>query len=564
MGRGNGNGKNGGNGADKPTTIRCAIYTRKSTEEGLDQAFNSLDAQRESCEAYIASQRHEGWKEMPDRYDDGGFSGGTMERPGLRRLIEDAQAGRFDMVVVYKVDRLSRSLLDFSRMIELFDNRGISFVSVTQSFNTNTSMGKLTLNLLLSFAQFEREIASERIRDKVAAMKRRGMYLGGVPPLGYDVDRDAKKLVASETEARLVRRIFKRYLALGSATELARELNRAGHTTKAWVTKAGREIPGKPWNKSSIYRVLNNVHYLGDIPHKGEVYRGEHQAIIPRNTWDSVQKLLTSNTQTGTSNPRAKTPAMLKGILKCGHCGTSMGATFARKGGKTYRYYLCLHARKTGYDSCPVRTLPAGDIEALVVSQVRRVLQAPEIVGRVCRVAREVGEGNQVDGHVDHITDQEVISRLRDFEALWDELYPGEQARIVGLVIREAVVWDDHLDLTFHDRGIAALAAEVSGSPDIEPGEPLTLSIDFSTRQYGGRKQIILPDGTSPVFPDNPPPAAPRAVAIARAHAWMEAMESGKFRTLTQLAQAVGVDEGYVRRQLMEVWDKPVLCRMLV
>ena len=561
-GNGNGNGKNGGNGSNKPTTIRCAIYTRKSTEEGLDAEFNSLDAQRESCEAYIASQRHEGWREMPDHYDDGGFSGGTMERPALKRLLADAQAGRFDMVVVYKVDRLSRSLLDFSRMIELFDNHGVSFVSVTQSFNTNTSMGRLTLNLLLSFAQFEREIAGERIRDKVAAMKRRGMYLGGVPPLGYDVDRDAKKLVASETEARLVRRIFKRYLALGSATELARELNNAGHTTKAWVTKAGREMPGAPWNKSQVYRVLNNVHYLGKIPHHGESFPGVHEAIVSAATWDAVQKMLAANTQSGASNPRAKTPAMLKGILKCGHCGTSMGATFARKNGKTYRYYLCLHARKTGYGSCPVRTLPAGDLEALVVSQVRRVLQAPEIVGRVCRVVREAGNGDDVAGAGDAITvtpptDQEVISRLRDFEALWDELYPGEQARIVGLLIREAVVWADHLKISFHDRGIAALAGEVTGSPDISPGNTLTLSTPFSTRQYGGRKQIILPDGSSPVSPGSLPPD-PRAVAIARAHAWMEAMESGKFSNLSDLAQAVGVDEGYVRRQMMEVWENPI------
>ena len=556
MGRGNGNGKNGShaNSGVTASKIRCAIYTRKSTEEGLEQEFNSLDAQRESCESYITSQRHEGWVELSEHYDDGGFSGGSMDRPALRRLLEDLQAGRFDMVVVYKVDRLSRSLLDFSKMVELFDNHGVSFVSVTQSFNTNTSMGRLTLNLLLSFAQFEREIASERIRDKVAAMKRRGMYLGGVPPLGYDVDRGAKKLVVNEAEAKLVRRIFKRYLALGSATELARELNRNGHTTKAWITKAGREMPGKPWNKSHVYRVLNNVHYLGKIPHKGETYPGEHSAIVKKTTWDAVQKMLVTNTQSGASSPRAKTPAMLKGILRCGHCGTSMGATFAKKNGKTYRYYLCLRARKSGYEECPVRTLPAGDIEALVVQQVRRVLQAPEIVARVCRVAREAVEADQNSEATEPITDQEVISRLRDFEVLWDELYPGEQARIVGLLVQEAVVWDDHLDLTFHDRGIAALASEVSGAPDIEPGEPLSLTIAFCTRQYGGRKQIILPDGTSPIDPTNTT-TDPRAVAIARAHAWMEAMESGKFKNLTQLAQAVGVDEGYVRKRLLDIWS---------
>jgi len=546
MGRGNGNGNKG---PSKPSQVRCAIYTRKSTEEGLEQEFNTLDAQRESCESYIASQRHEGWTALPDHYDDGGFSGGTMDRPAIRRLLEDLQAGRFDMVVVYKVDRLSRSLLDFSKMVELFDNHGVSFVSVTQSFNTNTSMGRLTLNLLLSFAQFEREIASERIRDKVAAMKRRGMYLGGVPPLGYDVDREAKKLVVNADEARLVRRIFKRYLALGSATELAKELNKAGHKTKSWVTKAGRDMPGKPWNKSHVYRVLNNVHYLGEIPHKGETYRGEHSAIIPRAIWEAVQKMLAANTQAGASNSRAKTPAMLKGILRCGHCGTSMGATFARKNGKTYRYYLCLRARKSGYDECPVRTLPAGDIEALVVQQVRRVLQAPEIVARVCRVAREASNPDPTGEPAAPITDAEVIDRLRDFEALWDELYPGEQARIVGLLVREAIVWDDHLDIIFHDQGIAALAGEVSGSPDIEPGEPLSLTIDFSTRQYGGRKQIILPDGTSPIDPTKTTPD-PRAVAIARAHAWMEAMEGGKFKGIGGVAKAVEIDEAFIRRQL--------------
>ncbi len=550
MKNGNSTAKNG-NGLQPK--VRCAIYTRKSTDEGLDQEFNSLDAQREAAEAYIASQKSEGWVVLPDHYDDGGFSGGTMDRPALKRLLENIEDRHVDCVIVYKVDRLSRSLLDFTKIVETFERQGVTFVSVTQQFNTTTSMGRLTLNILLSFAQFEREIIGERIHDKIAASKRKGKYCGGMPVLGYDVDRAAKKLVINEGEARLVHHIFKRFTQIGSATLLAKELNQQGHRTKEWVTAKGTTHAGVAWNKMHLYRMFNNRLYVGEIAHHDQHYPGEHEAIVPRALFDQVQAILEQNCRVRGNNARAKTPALLKGILKCGHCGGSMGPTFARKNGKTYRYYLCLRARKSGYDECPVRTLPAGDIEALVVSQVRRVLQAPEIVGRVCWVVRDAGDPDSSSESTTATTDSEIIDRLRDFEALWDELYPGEQARIVGLLVREAVVWDDHLDLVFHDRGIAALAGEVCGSPDIEPGEPLTLSIDFSTRQYGGRKQIILPDGTSPVFPDSPPPD-PRAVAIAKAHAWMEAMESGQFQNLSELAQAVGVDEGYVRRQLMAIW----------
>ncbi len=248
--------------------VRCAIYTRKSTDEGLDSDFNSLDAQREAAEAYILSQRQEGWEALPDRYDDGGFSGGNLERPGLLRLLDGIEAGRIDCVVVYKVDRLSRSLLDFARLIEIFDRRTVSFVSITQRFNTTTSMGRLVLNILLSFAQFEREIIGERIRDKVAATKRKGMYTGGPPVLGYDVDRERKRLVVNPEAAELVRHIFSEFAQSGSTTKLAQELNAEGHTTKSWTTKKGVTRAGKPWNKGYLYRLLNNPLYLGEVSHK--------------------------------------------------------------------------------------------------------------------------------------------------------------------------------------------------------------------------------------------------------------------------------------------------------
>ena len=271
------------NQTNKPLRkVRCAIYTRKSSEEGLDMEFNSLDAQRESCEAYIASQKAEGWVPVPDRYDDGGFSGGNLERPALKRLLADIDSGLIDVVVVYKIDRLSRSLMDFSKLVEVFDRNDVTFVSVTQSFNTTTSMGRLTLNILLSFAQFEREVIGERIRDKFAASRRKGMWMGGVPPLGYDVV--ARKLVVNDAEANLVRHVFRRFLQVGSATLLVKELNAAGHRTKSWMTQDGKERQGVPFTKNFLYKMLGNRVYLGEAVHKGVAHAGEHEAIIDPTT----------------------------------------------------------------------------------------------------------------------------------------------------------------------------------------------------------------------------------------------------------------------------------------
>jgi DNA invertase Pin-like site-specific DNA recombinase len=285
------------------TIRRSAIYTRKSTEEGLDQEFNSLDAQREACAAYILSQRHEGWRESPKRYDDGGFSGGSMERPALTRLLEDVQAGRIDVVVVYKVDRLTRALTDFAKIVEIFDATGASFVSVTQQFNTTTSMGRLTLNVLLSFAQFEREVSAERIRDKIAASKRKGMWMGGVPPLGYDVHE--KALVVNEAEAGTVRLIFRNYLDLGSVRALKAALDKAGIVSKRRVSRAGRVTGGVRFTRGALYALLRNPLYVGEIAHRGERHRGRHTAIIDRSLWQAVQSLLDGANGGG---PKRKSP----------------------------------------------------------------------------------------------------------------------------------------------------------------------------------------------------------------------------------------------------------------
>jgi DNA invertase Pin-like site-specific DNA recombinase len=306
---------------------RCAIYTRKSSEEGLDMEFNSLDAQREACEAYVASQRSEGWAAIRERYDDGGFSGGTLERPALTQLLVDIEAGLIDVIVVYKIDRLSRSLMDFAKLVEVFDRNNVTFVSVTQSFNTTTSMGRLTLNILLSFAQFEREVIGERIRDKFAASRKRGMWMGGYVPMGYDV-KD-RKLVVNEAEAQTVRMVFERFSALGSASMLARALQ-----SERVLNKRGKQI-----DKGFIYKLINNRVYLGEAVHKGSSYPGEHEAIISQELWNSVHAILTESPRARGAKNRVGTDALLKGIIFAAN-GTAMTPTFTRKGERLYHYYV--------------------------------------------------------------------------------------------------------------------------------------------------------------------------------------------------------------------------------
>ena len=428
----------------KPTVrkLRCAVYTRKSSEEGLDMEFNSLDAQREACEAYVASQKPEGWVLVPDRYDDGGFSGGTLERPALKRLLADIEDGRVDVVVVYKIDRLSRALMDFAKLVEVFDRHGVTFVSVTQSFNTTTSMGRLTLNILLSFAQFEREVIGERIRDKFAASRARGIWMGGHPPLGYDV-KD-RKLVINEPEAETVRMIFERFLKVGSATTLARSLAAEGVTTKR----------GKRFDKNDLYRLLNNRIYVGEAVHKGMAYPGEHRAIVSRDLWDKVHAILGDSPRLRAANARAQTPALLKGLI-FGADGRAMTPTHARKGGRLYRYYVAAGLLKGDLQQGIVRRVPAAEIEAAVIDQLRRLLRTPEIIVATWRAARSQQEG---------LTEAEVREALLSLDPLWDELFPAEQARIVQLLVERVQVHPDGLDLRLRVEGLQALVADLRAS----------------------------------------------------------------------------------------------------
>jgi site-specific DNA recombinase len=419
--------------------VRCAVYTRKSSEEGLDMEFNSLDAQREACEAYIASQKPEGWVLVHDRHDDGGVSGSTLERPALKRLLADIERGQVDVVVVYKIDRLSRSLMDFAKLVEVFERRNVTFVSVTQSFNTTTSMGRLTLNILLSFAQFEREVIGERIRDKFAASRKKGMWMGGFVPLGYRVEN--RKLVIDEEEAPTVRMIFERFLKVGSATLVARALNAEGVTTRR----------GKPIDKGFLYKLLNNRVYIGDAVHKGTAYPGEHEAIISRDLWNRVHGILQESPRVRARHTRTLEPALLKGLI-FGPTGGAMSPTYTRKGGRLYRYYVSQSVLKLGPETCSIRRVAAAEIETAVVDQLRGMLRAPEIVVCTWRVARQL---------MGDIKEAEVREALEQLDPLWDELFPAEQARIVQLLVERVDIGPDGIDIRLRTSGIASLIADL-------------------------------------------------------------------------------------------------------
>jgi site-specific DNA recombinase len=513
------------NGKLKPapsTTVRCAIYTRKSTEEGLEQEFNSLDAQRESGESFIKSQQHEGWVLLPDRYDDGGFTGGNIDRPAMKRLLADVEAGKIDAVVVYKVDRLSRSLLDFTKLMEVFDKRKVSFVSVTQQFNTATSMGRLVLNVLLSFAQFEREIISERTRDKIAAARRKGQWAGGMPVLGYDVDPTTRKLVINEKEAKVVRAVFDLYLEHRALLPVVRELTERGLAGKRWTTRKGRARGGEPFSRTGLYRLLTNALYAGQVRYKGEVYRGEHQPIVAEATFAQVQTVLKQNGASGGASANPDSASILRGLLRCGPCGCAMSASHTTKNrAKRYRYYVCTNAAKRGWAGCPSKSVPAGTIEMFVVEQVREVgldqavrrevvaqaraqerarreevlaeqkALAKDLAGWHAQVRREA-DGVGADGALARLadlheragaaerrlaelrgelerlggaafTDAQAAEALRLFGPVFGALTPAEQGRALRLLV-EKVEYDGakgSVAVTFRPGAVAALAGRL-------------------------------------------------------------------------------------------------------
>ena len=358
------------------------------------------------------------WRALPDPYDDGGFSGSNMERPGLQRLLADMDTGKVDVIVVYKIDRLSRSLLDFMKMIERFNEKGISFVSVTQHFNTTDPTGRMFLSILITFAQYEREVIAERIRDKVAAAKRRGKYCGGPAILGYDVDRERKKLLVNPAEAPLVQHIFQRFTQLASAKSLAAELNEQGYRTKSWTTKKGKHRSGSPWNTGHIYRLLGNRLYRGEVVHKGKVYPGEHEAIVSKGLWSRVQEVLSENTRAKQTKAKTKIISPLEGVLRCGHCDGAMGLTYTQKGPRHYTYYHCARDAKRAVSRCPLKRVPAGDIEKVVLEQLSAVFRTPTLVSQTYFAAKgmEGAERERLLKHKEQLEDDLLEVRQRALE----------------------------------------------------------------------------------------------------------------------------------------------------
>ena len=513
-------------------TVRCAIYTRKSSEEGLEQEFNSLQAQREACEAFIDSQRHEGWICLRTGYDDGGVSGATMDRPALQQLLADIAAGRIDTVVVYKIDRLTRSLADFAKIVEILDAKGASFVSVTQQFNTTTSMGRLTLNVLLSFAQFEREVIGERIRDKIAASKKKGMWMGGVPPLGYGV-KD-RKLVVIDSEAEIVRFIFRRYAELGSVRLLKDELEACGIKSKSWTSASGRLQGGKPFARGALYLMLQNRIYRGEVVHKEQSHPGEHPPIIDQPLWDAVQAQLAGNTAERNSGTRNRQPSLLAGMLFDGD-GNRMTPSHAVKKGTRYRYYVSgsLITRDRTEDSAGLR-IPAAEIEQLVSSRVHRWLLDP---ASICK--------STAAGLADASTQQRLVARAAEIGKHWPELPVQRKRAVLTALIERIEVRVDQIDILLRPSRLSALLdAAATPSQGVNDDETELLSVPVRLRRSGREIRMVV-DRTDPFDAKLDARLIKLLLRACRFHATLVNSECVPFAVL---AEREGVSRSYFTR----------------
>ena len=523
--------------------VRCAIYTRKSSDEGLEQSFNSLDAQREACAAYILSQASEGWTEVRDRYDDGGISGGTLERPALQRLLADVAAGRIDIIVVYKVDRLTRSLLDFARLVEAFDTAGTSFVSITQSFNTTTSMGRLTLNMLLSFAQFEREVTAERIRDKIAASKARGMWMGGVPPLGYAPDGRSLRVV--DEHAAVVRHVFERYLALGCVRLLELELKEQGIRVPVRTTQTGKSIGGGWFSRGLLHVMLRRVTYDGQIAHCDKVYAGNHPAIIARETFERVQAMLTDHAQGERKRTRISSPSLLAGrIVDDG--GEPLTPTHASKptrsggaGANTrYRYYVSrsLHLKES---STGLR-IPAREIEKLVTARMAQLFDDP--IGIIAAAWLDV-PADRIQPL--HGRCAEIAARLR-----------GVDRETTAALLHQVRVADRHVGVDCRTLAIATLV----GLPQhADAPSHIALTADVRLTRSGIAMKLVHGNGSA--VTTAPDKALVRQLLAARR--WWAELRQGEI-DITRLAAREGLTPSYVTRIVRLAFLAPAVVEAMI
>ncbi|MBG0802199.1 recombinase family protein [Methylocystis sp. H4A] len=534
--------------AQSACIVRCAIYTRKSSEDGLEQEFNSLDAQREACESYIISQRHAGWIALPDMYDDGGLSGGTMERPALQRLLAEVAAKKIQIIVVYKVDRLTRSLADFAKIVDVLDAHGASFVSVTQQFNTTTSMGRLTLNMLLSFAQFEREIAGERIRDKIAASKAKGMWMGGNVPLGYDV-KD-RKLVVNEAEAATVRMIFRRYAELGSVSLLKAELDARGVVSKRREGAQGKLSGGKPFSRGNLYLMLQNRLYVGEIAHKGNIHPGQQEGIIDAALWQAVQDCLSTNRVERSLGTGAEESSLLASLI-FDTDGERLSPTHSVKKGKRYRYYVsaALIAGKRN-DQSKGRRIPAGDIEGLVLDRLRALFASEaEITSAVAPLG------------LDAPTQRALLGRSKDLAERWTRLTSLQRREIVLALIPRIEVDEEQIFMHLDRASIPSVAL-----PDWSPGsmkpalpfEPLVLSITASLQRAGKGIRLVIGGGAANAIDSG------LASLVAKAISSRAMLFSGQDDSVEAMAARLGVRRDYLAVLLRLSYLSPDIVRAIL
>src|SRR6202045_2185232 len=525
---------------------RCAIYTRKSSEEGLEQEFNSLAAQREACEAYVRSQKHEGWVLAKTRHDDGGFSGGSLKRPALQDLIADIRAARIDIVVVYKVDRLTRSLADFARLVELFDAEAVSFVSVTQQFNTMSSMGRLTLNVLLSFAQFEREVTGERIRDKIAASKKKGMWMGGNVPLGYDASE--RTLVINPAEAETVRRIFALYRELGCVRRVKEEADRLGLRTKCRTTANGTERGGKPFSRGHLYGLLANPIYTGQIAHKGELYPGQQPALIDNEIWTAVRNQFATNTSEHQQRAKAAEPSLLAGLLVDAR-GERLTPSHAIKKGRRYRYYVSAALITDAGTDREGWRLAAREIEEAVIRILADALTSP------ASLVERFGAAGMPSDQV-----RKLLSRAARVAAALGGS-SGERAKTVRELVEKIIV-DEKTIIIKLRRGLLLgghVPSSASWAASDSSGE-LTAAVAF--KRCGAETKLVLPGLAQQNHSSGCDPALIKA--IARGRAWFEELVSGGARSLQELAKRDGISRRYIRRLIGLAFLSPELIEAIL
>ena len=513
--------------------VRCAIYTRKSTDEGLDKEFNTLEAQREAGENYVRSQKHQGWVIIPERYDDGGFSGGNINRPALKKLMSDVEDGKVDMIVVYKIDRLTRSLADFSKLIEVLDKHSCSFVSVTQNFNTYDSMGRLTLNVLLSFAQFEREVGAERIRDKVAASRKKGMWMGGNVPLGYDVVN--KKLIVNPKEAKIVQAIFDKYCGCKSERDVCTYINDLGYQTKERTQRNGKVIKAIPFTHSKINYILRNPIYIGKVVHKGTTYDGLQDAIITEEQWNRVQKIKSTNRDGKFKPSKVVHNALLQGLLECGcGCNSSMIPTRTCKKNKTYEYYVSLKAVKEGYRFCEIGSIPAGELDKFVISKIQGILKNPRIIDEIAK---------QISTDMPEVGITEVFNKIKEPEHFFDYLSSETVRQILERIVSRIIIYKDKMVIRLLPFG--AMLLELSKQHKLQASEDapglmeLVYRFDFAKKR--GHLKLLPPKDEANIVDDT------LLKAVVKAYAWRNRLEKENL-TDRELSKKEKIDRRYMSK----------------